>query len=346
MKRPPLQPFTLGELASVLAGRLLDPAHEEVRIERVRGLSESDERALSYIDDARAVPALAASSPCAALLVPASIEQCPRPAIAVRNPRLGFARALAMLHPRSRPAPGIHPTADVAATAEIDQTASVGPFCRVEADAVIGSGVVLHAHVHVGRRSRIGKDTEIRPRAFVGDRVAIGAACLVHAASVLGWTETDHGASEGEEVLQVGDDVEIGARASIEGGLPCTRIEAGTKTDNLIRIGASATVGPGCLLVSASQVGPRAILEHHVTVAGQGMVGPGVTIGAISIVGARGKVGNDLPPRTIVSGDPAVPHKEELRRVANANKLARLVGPLEALLDRMEGASPRPKPRP
>lgn len=321
--------FSLQEVANQVRGRLLDERHTGIVIERARGLSESDEHSIAYVEDAGACARLAATTNCAALLVPESVEHCSRPAIVVPNPKYAYAVVLGMFHPPRRPKAGIHRCADVHPSASIAPSASVGPYCVISEGAQIGEHAVLHAHCRIGARSRVGEYSELRPRVTLHDDGVIGGRCLVHAHTVVGSSE---GGAVSSPAVIVEDDVEIGARSVIVAGHDRpTLVERGTKTDNLVTIGAGARIGPHCLLVSKSLIARSASLDHHVILAGQAMVNEGVRIGAISIVAARGKVIGDLPAKSRVSGDPAVPHKDELRRVANLGKLARLVPALTRL---------------
>lgn len=334
--------YTLAELANALQGRLLDASHASVRVQRVRGISESDELSLSYIEDVRAVSRLTETARAAAFLVPATVDECTRPAIAVRNPRRAFAQALVIFYPRTRPPAGVHPTASVHPLARIAASASIGPFCTIGEEAFVAADAVLHAHCHIGAHSEIGNATELRPRVHVNDRVVVGAHCLIHANTTLGAAlppVIGQGPGAASPTVIIGENVEIGARVTVEAGIPTpTRIESGTKTDNQVTIGASACVGPHCLLVSKSQVGRNAVLEHHVTLAGQALVMRDVRVGAITIVGGRGKIEHDLPPRSVVSGEPAEGHKDALRRAGNAVKLAHLVDAMQRIL-RHDGGS-------
>lgn len=81
-----------------------------------------------------------------------------------------------------------------------------------------------------------------------------------------------------------------------------------------IRIGDRATVSQGAHLCAGSHdldqadrplTKPPITIEADAWVAADAFVGPGVTVGAGSVVGARSVVTRDVPPRTIVAGNPA-----------------------------------------
>lgn len=59
-------------------------------------------------------------------------------------------------------------------------------------------------------------------------------------------------------------------------------------------------------------------LEDHVWVAADAFVGPGVTLSAGAVVGARASVFKSVPAWTVVAGNPARPLRKRSRAVANA----------------------------
>jgi putative colanic acid biosynthesis acetyltransferase WcaF len=92
-----------------------------------------------------------------------------------------------------------------------------------------------------------------------------------------------------------------------------------------IRIGAYATVSQYSYLCAASHdidspdmaltTGPIEIGEHA-WVAADAFIGPGVTIGEGGVVGARSSAFRDVPPWTVVAGNPARPLRSRSRAVA------------------------------
>src|SRR5688572_1125532 len=89
-------------------------------------------------------------------------------------------------------APRIHPTAVVDPKAELGGEVEIGPYCVVEAGAVLGERVVLGPAVHVFGCVRIGAGTSVRTGSVLGgepqdlkyggddSRVVIGERCRFH----------------------------------------------------------------------------------------------------------------------------------------------------------------------
>jgi UDP-N-acetylglucosamine acyltransferase len=64
--------------------------------------------------------------------------------------------------------PQIHPTAIVAPGATLAEDVSIGPYCVVGEEVVLGAGVTLIAHIVVDGRTTIGEKTRIFPFASIG----------------------------------------------------------------------------------------------------------------------------------------------------------------------------------
>jgi putative colanic acid biosynthesis acetyltransferase WcaF len=92
-----------------------------------------------------------------------------------------------------------------------------------------------------------------------------------------------------------------------------------------IRIGAKATVSQYSFLCAAGHdvdspdmtliTAPIVIMEHA-WIAADAFIGPGVTIGEGAVVGARATVFKNVPPWTVVGGNPARVIRERSRAVA------------------------------
>jgi maltose O-acetyltransferase len=113
-----------------------------------------------------------------------------------------------------------------------------------------------------------------------------------------------------------GDNIALADRVYLNFGcvvLDCARVEIGART----LLGPSVQVYPATHPVDPEERARGLELARPVTIGadvwigGAAVIGPGVTIGDGSIVGAGSVVVADVPPRTVVAGNPA----RELRRV-------------------------------
>lgn len=345
--RPAAVRLTLAELAARLGG--VAEGDLGAVLTGVAGLAEAGPADVTFLEGARLLPA-AATGNAGAILVPEGLDLARRNLIRVENPRLAFAAALAFFHPQPRPATGRHPTAVVAPDAIVAATASVGALCYVGPRARIGEGAVLLPQSHVGADGTIGEDTLLHPGAAVLERVVVGARVIIHAGAVIGsdgfgYVHDGHGHRKIPQVgtVEIGDDVEIGAGATIDRAtVGVTRIGRGTKIDNLVQVGHNVTIGEHAILVAQVGIGGSARIGDGAVLAGQAGVGDHAEIGAGARVGGQAGVIRHVPPGATVAGFGPQPHGEFLKSQAVFDQLPQLrrrVAELEKRLAAVEAAA-------
>jgi UDP-3-O-[3-hydroxymyristoyl] glucosamine N-acyltransferase len=335
--------LTLAEIAAAVGGTVDGDA--ETRIYGVSGLQDATEGSLVRVEQPRYLEK-AVRGPAAALLARPDLGPLPKPSVRVEQVRLAFARCLELFTPAEARPEGIHPTAVVADGAELAEGCAVGPYAVVGAGARIGARVVLHAHVVVGEEVEIGDDSVIYPHAVIYARSVLGRRVRVHSGTVIGadgfgyeWSGERHQKIPQNGRVRLGDEVEVGANVTIDRATTGeTVIGPGTKIDNLVQVGHNVRTGAHCLLISQAGIAGSASLGNGVVLAGQVGVKDHVTIGDGVQVAGRGGVWGDVPPGTVYSGNPARPHREELRVQAALHRLPELLARVRALEARLEAA--------
>ena len=118
-------------------------------------------------------------------------------------------------------------------------------------------------------------------------------------------------------IVELGDDVEIGANTCIDRArFDKTFIASGTKIDNLVHIAHNVTVGENSIIVAQAGVSGSTVIGKNVTIAGQaGLVGH-ITIGDGAVLAAQAGITKSVPANTVVSGYPARQHDKA--KVVNA----------------------------
>jgi UDP-3-O-[3-hydroxymyristoyl] glucosamine N-acyltransferase len=280
----------------------------------------------SYLDRAE-------KSDASAILVGNDIKSSSKVLIRVTNPRVGFARLLNLFYPPPQFAPGVHPTAVVASSAQIDPTAHVGPHCAVGERVIIGARTALRGGNHLDADCVLGEDVLLHPHVTLYARCQIGHRVIIHANSVVGSDGFgfvfDQGAHR--KVPQIGnviiqDDVEIGAGVTIDrGALGSTVIGQGTKIDNLVQIGHNVLLGEHCILCGQVGIAGSTKVGQGVTIAGQVGLAGHLKIGNKVTIGAQAGVMNNIPDGEKWLGTPAMPDRDMKRIFIGMQRLPELL---------------------
>ncbi|WP_308422277.1 acyltransferase [Edaphobacter acidisoli] len=173
---------------------------------------------------------------------------------------------------------------DSEAKEDLQAPSRVPDFCRIAPDVTLGANVTFFAFVNlygcsIGDNSRIGAFVEVQKNASIGRNVKVSSHTFIC------------------EGVRIEDDVFIGhnvsfindkyPRATSDGGGLQTE-DDWTVISTVVKRGAS--IGTGSTILC------------------------GITVGESAIVGAGSVVTRDVPPNTIVAGNPA----RVLRTIVNA----------------------------
>jgi UDP-3-O-[3-hydroxymyristoyl] glucosamine N-acyltransferase len=340
---------TLDELAALVGGKV--EGDGAVQVQGIASLEEAGEGEISFLAELRQRPRLEKTR-ASALIVPANLPPFPRPLIRTSNPYLAYARVQAFFQPPPAPPRGIDPQASIGRGTKIGRDVSIYPFAFVGDGCEVEDRVVLHPGVYLGQSVRVGEDSVLYPNVAVMDRCSVGKRVILHAGTVVG-SDGFGFARDGAryvKIPQVGtvvieDDVEIGANCTVDrSAMGKTWIKRGVKTDNLVHIGHSVTVGEDTVLVAQVGISGSTEIGNRVALGGQvGVVGH-IKVGDGAMIGAQAGVGQDVAPGQILSGSPAFPHREWLRAQASFQKLPemkRRLAEVEKKIKEIEEAFPK-----
>lgn len=275
----------------------------------------------------------AEQSQATAILVSKEFSTSHKVLIRVGNPRIAIARLLPLFFPADKPTPGVHPTAIVADSAQVDPTAQIGPHSVISDRVRIGARCLLMGGNHIGRDSQIGDDCCLFPNVTVYPKTQIGNRVSIHAGTTIGSDGYGYVFDEGRhrKVLQVGrvvihDDVEIGANSAIDrGALGDTVIGQGTKIDNLVHVAHNVTMGRHCLIMGQVGFAGSTQLGDYCVIASQSGIAGHLKLGKQATVGAKSGVMRDIPDGGTVLGVPAAPDKEAKRQMIAVSQLPELI---------------------
>ncbi len=279
-----------------------------------------------------------------AVIVPTAFRCQGKTIVGVENPQAAFARVLALFDRSVNPDPGISPKAEIGANFTCGNGVSIAPFAAVGENVTFGNRVTLYPGVFVGNDVVLGDDVKIFPNVTIMGRTRIGNRVCIHAGTVIGSDGFGY-APDGSEYIkiphtgrvQIDDDVEIGSCNTIDRAkFGKTHICRGVKTDNLIHIGHNVTVGQDTVIVALVGISGSVTIGNHAVLAGQAGVAGHLQIGDNAIIGPRAGVMKPVPAGSVVSGTPAMPHRQWLKRLHLKPKLPEMDKRLSALEQRLK----------
>ncbi len=328
--------LSLTEVLHLTGGRLLPdsvPAGE-VLITGVATLAEAGVGEVSFLGNEKYYKDFLATK-ASVVLVPPSLPEHPKDValIETENPSLAFnALVDAFMKVTNDFVPGIHPSAIVDPTAEIDATkVRVQAGAIIEADAHIGAGSDIGPGCVIGKHAVIGEHCRLFARVVVRERCILGNYVVVQPGAVIGsdgfgfLLNKETGRYETVDqvgIVEIRDHVDIGANTTIDRArFGRTVIGEGTKIDNLVQIAHNVTIGKHTVVVSQSGIAGSTHLGDYVTVAAQCGIAGHLHIGDQAILAARTGVMSDLAGGQPYWGSPCSPYKEAAKQYAALRKL-------------------------
>ncbi len=306
--------MTLLEIAEVIDGKFFGASNLCIR--GVASLRDAEQGDLAFYASPRYLSELRATK-ATAVLVPHNFNQeitCS--VIKVENPSHAFDQVIALLAPKPMPVvAGIHPQAIVSPQAILGKNISIGPCAVIEEGVEIGDNTLIGAHSFIGACTKIGKNCHFYPRVTIRERCVIGNQVVLQPGVVIGScgfgytsNETGHKKIPQLGIVEIQDDVEIGANTTIDRArFGRTLIGHGTKIDNLVQIAHNVVLGAHNMICSQVGISGSTRTGCGVTLAGQVGLSGHIEIGDRAIIGAQSGLSKNVNPGAIVIGSPAKP---------------------------------------
>ena len=253
-------PFTLGQIASRLGGRVAGDQNTLIR--QVGSLERAGPGEIAFLSNRKLRDKVAATRAAAVVLAAADEDVTQLPRIVADDPYLYFARVSQLFNGVTAQQPGIHPSAVVAPSAKLGERVSIGAGCVV------------------GENCTLGDDTCLYPRVVIYANCTIGKRAIIHSGAVIG-ADGFGIAKDGDRwvkipqigAVRIGDDVEIGANTTIDrGALDDTVIEDGVKLDNQIQIGHNTRIGANTAVAGCTGIAGSADIGANCTFGGAAMI--------------------------------------------------------------------------
>jgi UDP-3-O-[3-hydroxymyristoyl] glucosamine N-acyltransferase len=261
-------------------------------------LPQAQPNQISFLSNPRYRRYLSTTQAGAVILSQHDVPACPVPVLLAEQPYVTYAQVAQLFTPSGPRPQGIHPTASVDETAQVAESAWIGPHSTVEAETIIGPRVFVGPNSTIGQRCILKSEVYLVARVTICHDVQLGERVLAHPGAVLG-SDGFGLANTGQRWikipqlggLKIGDDVEIGANTTIDrGALEDTVIEEGVKFDNQIQVGHNVHIGAhtvvaGCVGIAGSvSIGRHCRLGGGVGIAGHLKIADHVHISGMSLV--------------------------------------------------------------
>lgn len=334
--------YTLGQLAERLGATLRGAS--DTAISGLATLQEARADQLSFLANAQYRKFLSGCQAGAVLLTAADAEGYAGNALVVANPYLAYAELSHLFDRKPRALPGVHPTAVVAADAQVDASASIGAYAVIESGAQIAAGVTVGAQCVVGARSVIGEGGWLAPRVTLYHDVSIGKRVVIQSGAVIGGEGFGFANEKGvwQKIAQIGgvtigDDVEIGANTTVDrGALSDTLIGNGVKLDNQIMIAHNVQIGDNTAMAGCAGIsGSTKIGKNCMIAGGVGMVGHIEVCDNVFVTGMTMVTRSISEPGSYSSGtamQPAAEWRKSAARIRQLDDMARRLQQLEKQL--------------
>ena len=305
-------PFTLGEIASRLGGRVAGDSR--TLIHQVGSLERAAAGQISFLSNSKHAASLSATRAAAVILAPENEALTALPRLVCDAPYAYFAKVSQLFNATVLQETGVHPSAIVAKTAKLGKNVSIGAGC------VIGDDVT------------IGDDTCLYPRVVIYPRCSLGKRVILHAGVVIGADGFGIAPEEGRWVkipqiggVRIGDDVEIGANTTVDrGALDDTVIEEGAKLDNQIQVGHNVRIGAHTAIAACTGIAGSADIGRHCTIGGAAMIHGHIKIADHVHVSAGTLISRSLPkPGTYTGIYPFDEHEAWKRSAVQLRRLAK-----------------------
>ncbi|MDG9875450.1 UDP-3-O-(3-hydroxymyristoyl)glucosamine N-acyltransferase [Pseudomonas juntendi] len=335
--------MTLGQLAEALGATLKGP--EALQITGLATLQEAGPGQLTFLANPQYRKYLDNCQAGAVLLKASDAESFAGNALVVADPYLAYARISHLFDPKPKAVAGIHPSAVVAEDAQVDASASIGPFAVIESGARIGANVSIGAHCFIGARCVVGEGGWLAPRVTLYHDVTIGKRVVIQSGAVIGGEGFGFANEKGiwRKIAQIGgvtigDDVEIGVNTAVDrGALSDTRIGDGVKLDNQIQIAHNVQIGDHTAMAACVGIsGSTRIGKHCMLAGGVGLVGHIDVCDNVFISGMTMVTRSITEPGSYSSGtamQPLADWRKSAARIRHLDDMAKRLQQLEKRVD-------------
>lgn len=339
--------WTVAKLAARVGGAVEGAGEAEIRA--LSSLAEARAGDVSFLANPRYEHLMAHTTATAVVVSRAwnGKRNCPA-LIRVDNPDKAFAELAALFAPIPvERKPGIHVTAMIASTARLGREVHIGAYTVIEDGASIGDRCVIEAQCFIGRDVMLGADCHLYPQVCIREESRVGDRFIAHCGVVVGSDGFGYNVEmrEGRPVVvkipqigivEIGQDVEIGANTAVDRArFGRTRIGNHVKIDNLVQIAHNVQIGDSTGICGQVGIAGSAQIGSGVMVWSQAGIAGHLKVGDRAQIGGQSGISKDVAPGEFMFGTPAVTKKEFVIAMATPRAVAKLKERMAALEARL-----------
>jgi UDP-3-O-[3-hydroxymyristoyl] glucosamine N-acyltransferase len=341
--------FTAKQIASFLSGEL--EGNPEVSVQTLSKIEEGQPGSLTFLANPKYTPYIYDTEASIVLVSRDFIAEQPITATLIRvdDPYQCLAKLLSLVEQAKGRKTGIESPVAIDETAVLGENLYIGHFTCIGKKSRIGSNTQIYPQVFIGDGVTIGSDCILYPGVKVYDDCKIGNHCILQAGSVIGgdgFGFAPQNSGDYQKIPQIGnvileDYVEIGANTTIDRAtMGSTIIRKGVKLDNLIQVAHNVEIGSNTVIAAqtgiagSTKIGSNCMFGGQVGLAGHIHIADGVQIAAQS------GISNNITDASFAwFGTPAINNKKFARSFSIFKKLPEMnieLGKLRLELDSIQ----------
>jgi UDP-3-O-[3-hydroxymyristoyl] glucosamine N-acyltransferase len=333
--------FKVRELAEMCGGEISGDTN--CAISGAASVAEATSGEITFYGNPRYLAAFRKTRASAAFVPQDFAEQIVGTQIRVTNPTKAFEQVVLKFAPQPITYPaGIHPSAVIAPGASLGKQVSIGAHVVIEPGAQIGDGTRIGPQSYVGHETTIGAGCLVYPNVTIRERSKIGNRVIIHSGTVVGsdgfgfeMTAGGHQKVPQIGIVQIDDDVEIGANTTIDRArFGRTWIQEGVKIDNLVQIAHNVVIGKHSIIVAQVGIAGSVRIGSGVVIGGQAGIIGHIEIDDGTMIGAQSGVSKSLHGGTWWA-TPTVPLNEAKQQLAWVRRLGKLFERVKALEEKL-----------
>ena len=304
---------------------------EDIYIKGPCGIKDGEDGFISYIKSSEYAKYLKVTK-ASVIIVDESLkipESLDKTFIKVKNASIAFIDYL-KLYKNKEIKYSIEKSARIATNVKIDKNVHIGNNVVIEEGTKIFQYCKIESNSYIGRNCIINKGTIIKPNVTIHSNTKIGKNCKIKSSTVIGSSgfglvTTDEGVHHhiphvGNVIIE--DDVIIGSGCTIDRAtINETIIGKGTKFDNQVHIGHNVQIGENCIICAQVAVGGSTKIYNNVIIGGQTGIIDNLSIYDNAIIGPKSFVVKSIKKSLYVSGNPAIKHRENVKKNIIISKL-------------------------